>query len=200
MNGNVVFAAAMDVEEIAEIALRHRRAFDMPAGKAAPPRAVPFHLTLFAGTRKFPQRKVGGPALLRDVDALSGFESLDVEPREMTVIGLLAGVEIDAVGCAIREPFFLDVGDERDLIGDMVRCAAKNRRRLDVEELQIGEKRIRVHPCDFPRRFAGSARALLHLVFARVGVGGQMADVGDVHHVLHAIAIPFQRAAQRVLE
>ena len=49
-------------------------------------------------------------------------------------------------------------------------------------------------------RPAGAARALLHLVLAGVGVGRQMADVGDVHHVPDAIAVPSQHALQHVLE
>ena len=38
---NVVLAAAVDVEEVAQVLLRHRRALDVPAGKADAPGARP---------------------------------------------------------------------------------------------------------------------------------------------------------------
>ena len=40
----------------------------------------------------------------------------------------------------------------------------------------------------------------LHLVLAFVGIGSQMADVGDVNHVTHVVAIPFQRTAQQIFK
>src|SRR5439155_5346431 len=136
VNRDVVFAAAMDIEKIAEIELRHRRAFDMPTGKPASPWTVPFHLPLFAGRRNFPQREVGRMALLRDVNALACFEPLDVEPREIAVIGLRAGVEVDAIGRSVRESFLLEVGDERNLLRDVVGRTAEDRWIFDIEELE----------------------------------------------------------------
>src|SRR5438105_732343 len=102
MDGDVILPTAMDVEEIAEVALRHCRAFDVPTGKAATPRTVPFHLPLFGKRRKFPEREVGRVSLLPLIHAFAGFEPFDVEAREMTVIRLLARVEIDSVGRPIR--------------------------------------------------------------------------------------------------
>src|SRR5438105_12391480 len=81
MDGDMVFAAAMNVEIIAEILLRHRRALDMPAGKAHAPGARPLHLAPLASRGKFPQRKIGRMSLLSHLDALACFEARLVQPR-----------------------------------------------------------------------------------------------------------------------
>ncbi len=197
---DVVLAAAVDVEVVAEVLLRHRRALDVPAGEAPAPRAVPFHLPLLARGRELPQREVGRVALLAQVDAPAPFETGEIEAREMAVVGQAAGVEVDAVGGAVGVALRLDVGDELDLLGDVVGRAAEHRRRLEVQRLHVREERVGVHLRDLPRRLAGAARALLHLVLAGVGVGRQVADVGDVHHVPDAVAVPLEHALQQVLE
>ena len=152
------------------------------------------------GGREFPQREVGRMFLFPEVHALAGFLSLDVEPREVSVVRLLRGVEIDAVGGPISVAVLLDVGDEFDLLGDMVGRAAQHRRVLDVQQLHVGDESVGVEPGDFPCRLARAPRALLHLVLAGVGVRGEMADIGDVHHVPHAISVPLEHPLQHVLE
>src|SRR6185312_3915311 len=109
-----ILAAAMDVEEVAEVFLRHRRALDVPAGEADAPGAWPFHLALLARRRELPQREVGRRALVADIDALAGLEAGAVEPREIAVVGLPRRVEVDAVRRAIGVAARLEVGDERD--------------------------------------------------------------------------------------
>ena len=200
MHGNVIFAAAMDVEVVAQILLRHRRALDVPTGEADAPRARPFHLALLAGRGEFPQREVGGAFLFADVDAFAGFETRAVESRQISVAGLLAGVEIDAIRGAIREPVLLDIGNEIDLLGDVIGGAAEHRRALDVERRGIVEKILRVDLGDLPRGLTGAARPGFHLVLAGVGVAGQVSHVGDVHHVRDTVAVPLEHAPEHVLE
>ena len=123
-----------------------------------------------------------------------------VEPREIAVVRLPARVEIDAVRGAVRVAAPFEIGDERDLLGNVIGCARQHVGRHDVQRRDVVVERLRVQRGDFPRAAAGAARALLHLVFAGIGVGRQVADVGDVHHVPDAIAVPAQHALQRVLE
>ena len=75
-----VEAAAVDVERFAEQLLAHRGAFDVPAGSAVAPRAVPRRL---AGLGCFPQCEVGGVAFPLAaappspcIDSIERFESL----------------------------------------------------------------------------------------------------------------------------
>ena len=200
MDGDVVLAAAVDVEEVAQVFLRHRRALDVPAGKAPSPRAVPLHLALLARRRELPQREVRGQPLLAEFDALAGFEAVDVEAREVAVVVLLRRVEVHAVRRRVRVALALDVGDELDLLADVVGRAAEDRRVLDVQAGQVLEEVVGVELRDLPRGLAGAPRALLHLVFAGVGVRREVSDVGDVHHVAHRVSVPAQHALQHVLE
>ena len=172
----------------------------MPAGKTAAPRAIPFHLAHFTRGRKLPQREISRIAFLTDFDPFARFQAFDVEPRKMTIVGLPARVEVDPVRGSIRVTVLLEIDDERDLIGDVIGRATENRRTFDVQQVEIREECIGVERGDLPCRLAGAPRALLHLVFARVGVGDEMAHVGHVHHVRHAITVPFEHASQRVLE
>src|SRR5438477_7799056 len=128
----------------------------MPAGETPAPRALPFHLALLVRRRELPQREVGRVLLLAEIDALAGLEPSLVQAREVAVIGLLAGVEVDAVGSTICVAVFLDVGDELDLLADMVGGAAENRRLLDVERTHVIEERAGIKLGDFPRGLASA--------------------------------------------
>src|ERR1700694_6161752 len=95
MNRDVIFAAAMDVEKIAEVLLRHRRAFDVPTRKAGAPGTLPFHLPMFAGHGEFPEREVSNAFLLAKLDPLARFQSRLVEAGEGTISRLQACVVVD---------------------------------------------------------------------------------------------------------
>src|SRR6516165_12122455 len=59
---NQIETAAMNVESLAEFGLAHRRAFDVPARSAAPPRAVPAGHVL---ARRLPQHEVARVLFVR---------------------------------------------------------------------------------------------------------------------------------------
>ena len=64
---DVVDAAGVDVEAVAEVLGGHGRALDVPAGEAAAPRRVPLLLALHARRGELPEREVGRVALGLDV-------------------------------------------------------------------------------------------------------------------------------------
>ena len=138
--------------------------------------------------------------LFAQLDAPTCFQPLDVEPAEIAVVRLLRRIEIDAIRGPVRVAVLLEVDDEPDLLLDMIGRLAQDRRLLDVEAPHVDQERIGVELRDFPGGLARAPRALLHLVLACVGVGSEMADVGHVHHVPHAVAVPFENAPQRVHE
>src|SRR3546814_20208634 len=70
MNLAVVDASGVYVEGEAEQRLRHHRAFEVPAGRAAAPGRIPFHLSRTAWRGLAPERDVSGVALALDgIDA-----------------------------------------------------------------------------------------------------------------------------------
>ena len=72
--------------------------------------------------------------------------------------------------------------------------------RPDIEPLAVARELRNIEIRDFARRLALGARGLFDLVLAGVGVGGHVADVGDVHHVADIVAVELERAAQRIDE
>ncbi len=59
-----VEAAAVDVEHAVEVAVAHRRAFDVPAGAAGAERRLPARVGRVGGLRALPQREVARVALV----------------------------------------------------------------------------------------------------------------------------------------
>src|SRR3546814_1766216 len=54
--------------------------------------------------------------------------------------------------------------------------------------------------CDVPDTLGLRAGSCLHLVIARVGIGRQMANIGDVDDMGDIVTLPHQRPAQGVSE
>src|SRR4029450_11741246 len=84
-----VESAAVDVDRAAEVRADHRRAFDVPAGAAAAPWAVPPNHALIA---RLPQDEVGGvPLVGGDLDPRAGDHRLAVAAAEAAVGGIGGG-------------------------------------------------------------------------------------------------------------
>ena len=71
---------------------------------------------------------------------------------------------------------------------------------LDIELVEILEEDCLEVSGYLPDIFSGLPGFEFHLVFAHVLIGGQVADVGDIHHLAHFVAIIFESAPQDVRE
>ena len=101
---DVVLGAGVDVELVAEVLAGHGGALDVPAGKAAAPRAVPLHDVFRV---LLPEREVGRMALLGiDLDARAGLELLDRVAAQPAVAreggDVVIDVAVDDVGVPVR--------------------------------------------------------------------------------------------------
>ena len=195
----MIDAAGVDVEMVAQILTAHHRTFEVPAGRAAAPGAVPFHLTMLVGSAEAPDREVSGMTLARDAVDAALHRAFVARAGETAVVGDGTRVEVQAIGQTVA----MLVGDrfaERDHAGDMVGRQRKAGGVADVEVLQVRLECPRVMVCDGPDILAALLGCGLHLVIARVGVAGQMADVGDVDDMSQAIALPRQGPAERIGE
>ena len=112
----------------------------------------------------------------------------------------MACVEINAVRGAVGAAIGLDAADKINLFLDMVRGPAQDVRGEDVQRRDILPEGRGVFLGDLPGRHARAPRPLLHLVLTRIGVGDQVAHVGDIHHMPHVVAVVGQRAAQDVVK
>ena len=188
MREDQILPAAMDVEGLAEMPLRHRRAFEMPAGPAPPPRALPAGLV---GIRRLPEDEIGRVALVgRDFDPRAGDQLVPAVARQPAVIRHRRDREqhmpVGGIGVLPGDQLF----DHRDHPGDML-----GRPRLDTgferaERRHVGLKHRRVAPGDRIDRLARAARRLDDLVV----------DIGDVARIGDAaLAIDMtQQAVQHV--
>ena len=172
----------------------------MPAGEAASPRAVPFHLPLRVCRAKLPQREVCDAALLSEINALAALQARDVETGEVAIVAQARGVEVQAVVRAVRVTFFLDGGDGRDLLANVVGGAAPDVGGEDVEPVELFLEICGVTLGNFPSCQAGAPCASFHLVFAGVRVRGQVPHVGDVDDVVDLIAAVFEGAPEDVFK
>ena len=88
--------AAVDVERLAQDAAAHGRAFDMPAGPAFAPGAVPRGLARLGA---FPEGEIGGRTLSLGHLAPFALQAVERATAELAVFRIAADVEIDvAVG------------------------------------------------------------------------------------------------------
>ena len=167
----------------------------MPARRAFAPWGIPLHLPRFARGRLAPNGKVGGVAFAIDF----------VDPR-FAIFGDGAGqaaifwngrnIEIQTAVeyVAMRVGYaFAPFNHCVDIFGRFgVRGLA------DVQPFQIGLKIRLVKGGDIPCGLSLRCRRFLHLVIARVGVAGQMANIGDVDDMGELVALVGEHATQRV--
>ena len=188
----VVDAAGVDVERLAEVLRAHRGALDVPAGAAGAPRGVPLHVAVVLVPR-LPQREVADVVLgvLVVGDADRGAHAGAVEVRELAVVGVLRDGEVDRpVGRLVGVALLEELPDESDHLRDVVRRGRVDRGAFDAERVEVLEERFLVGRRVVAQRDAGLARAADRLVV----------HVREVHDVRDLEPRVFERAAQQVLE
>ena len=128
--------AAVDVEDLAEIALAHGRAFDVPARTAPAPGAVPARLL---GRGLLPEDEIGRVLLVRvDGDAGAGELVLEVAARELAVVGHRADIEQHLAAGLVGVAALDQRADERLHLGDIVGGARLDRRLEAAERGDVG--------------------------------------------------------------
>ena len=127
MYGNMVDAARVDIEGLAQKLFTHCSALYVPAGETHPPRAVPLHNVVCG--RFFPQREVGGmPFLLVYLHARAAFLLVEIYAGQLPVFGELFNGKINAVVRFVGEPLFQQRFDNFYHFGNIVRCLGRDGR------------------------------------------------------------------------
>ena len=182
MGEDVVDAAGVEVEARAEMAQRHRRALEVPAGEAlAPARGRPLQLAALAGG--LPEREVGRVALVGlDLAAMAGPQGVQRVPGQGTVVGERGDREVDVAGVAhvgvagVDQPL-----GEIDHVGDVLGRPREDVRREEIQEPGVGVEGGLVGVGDLGRRLVLQPGRDEHPVLAAVeSLVPEMADVGDV--------------------
>ena len=168
----------------------------MPARRAFAPWAIPFHLPRFARWRLPPNGKVSSVAFAIDFFDPT-FTILGFGAGQCAIMGDGGCVEIQAA----VEFVAMRVGNADGIIdhgGDIIGGNRPMRGLTNVQRLDIGPISFGIMSGDIPDRLGFFRRHFLHLVFACVGVVGQMANIGDVDDMGKLISLVRQHAAQGV--
>ena len=179
-----IFAAAVDVDLLAEVLDGHRGALDVPAGAALAPRAVPGGL---AGLGALPEREVDGALLLlAGLDAGAGEQRILRAVRELAVVLLGRHAVVHVGPLALRrrgdvgEALVDEAGDDLDHLRDFSRGVGVDVGGIDVEVAHV----VEVHVDELLDELVGgdleAVRALDDAVI----------DVGEVLDVLDGVAPP----------
>ena len=198
---DVVDAAGMDVEPLAEVFEGHRRALEVPAREALAPARRPLERALLAGG--LPQCEIGGVALVvldvargpvarpEIVERVARQFSVALERRD----GVVDVVVVGAVGVTpILEPL-----GEVEHLGDVLGRAREDVGGEDVDERLVGVERGLVRGCDIGGRLVLQARLHEHPVLPAIElVIAQVTDIGDVLDVEHFDTVIQQHAPDEI--
>ena len=192
MRKEIVDAARMQVERLAQILHGHRRTLDVPAGTPPAPRRIPSDRTVRRLPR-LPQGKVPDVLLVVLVRraAEPGLLVVKVDVRELAVARKLPDLEIDrTVFALVRDALLHQLRDERNHLGNVVRRRGIDLRRLDVELLKVSEERVLVRFRERGQRHTLRVRPANRLVV----------DVRQVHHLPDLHAVELDNASEDILE
>ena len=198
----VIYAAAVDVEVLAEVLHADAGALDVPTGVTHAPGGVPLQRLVLELALGEPEHEVVPVALvgvLLHALAHAHVEVVRVEVVEDVVLLELAGVEIHVAAGEIGVARVHQLLDDLYILVDAVGGGLHHVRRLDVQVRAIGKEGVRIELGDLHHALVLALGALEHLVLAGVGVRAQVADVRDVHHALDVIAQVAQVFFQHVL-
>ena len=194
--------AGVDVEPLAEVLHRHRRALDVPAGEAFTPRAVPSHEPVRA--RLLPEREVG-VELLPGVDlellAVSGPKLVERVARELPValegLNVVVDGPVHLVRVAVLDQPLGELEHLRDVVGRLRVLV----RALQAELRGVFEERACVLLDDLGRRQALIVDGELHAIASGVRrLVGHVTHVGDVEDLRDLVALELERPTEQVRE
>ena len=118
---------------------------------------------------------------------------------ENVVFFELGGIKVDVAALDIGIASIEQLRDDLDILVDAAGRGLDNVRPLDVELAAVVKEGIGIELGDLHDGLVLAAGALEHLVLALIGIGGQMADVGDVHDALDRIPGVTQILFQHIL-
>ena len=174
MGEHQIDAAAMNVERLAQIFARHRRAFDVPSRASAAPGRIP---TGQVRVRRLPQHEIHRAFLVgRDFDPRARDHLVQRTARQLAVIGLRRDIEQDMAIRHIGVAGGDQLPDHRHHLGDMI---GRPRRHGGCKAAQ----RRDIFLIDAPGLFRQRADGLPTLGGAGVDLVvhvGDVADIGDM--------------------
>ena len=163
----------------------------MPAGIAHAPGGIPLQGLIFKLGLGEPEDKVVPVPFVSVL--LHAFpdayrQILLVVVVEHIVAGQLGGIEVDVASGLIGVAGVQKSGDDLNILVNAAGGGLDGVRALDIELPAVVKEGVGVIPGDLHDGLVLPAGALEHLVLAGVGVGAQVAHIGDVHYPVHTVS------------
>src|SRR2546427_7804030 len=164
---DVVDAAGMQVEALAEVFRAHGRTLDVPSREAGSPRRRPRERPARLGL--LPEREVDRIALRRiHLAAHALLQRLADVSGELPVAGKALHREVDGAVDLVREPIRYELLDDRDHLGHVVGGAREVRSGKDPKAPLILMEGLLIELRDFLWRLALGERGRDDLVFTAI--------------------------------
>ena len=194
----VVHAAGVDVKPLAQVFVRHRRAFNVPTGKTLAPGAVPFDVAARLGG--FPKGKIAGIAFQRVGVGADAFQQVAAEiAGQFAVVGAAVDIKVDVAAGRVGGAVVHQGADHGQHFGDVMRGPGELVGGQYVQPGLVLPETVGVELGDFGDGFALGQRGQDHLVAAGFHQFlAHMPHVGDVLDVIDRVAVNGQDAADPV--
>ena len=163
----------------------------MPAGVTDTPGGIPLKLLILELGLCEPKNEVSLISLISvclNAIADADLKVLFVKVVEDIILFKLRGVKIDISACLVSISLFKKRLDHSDKFGNALGCGLGDRGLGDMKLFAIGKECVGVELSDLKHRLVLTARALKHLILARVTVTGEMSYVGDIHNARYVVA------------
>ena len=198
MGEHVVHAARVNVKPRAQIFMGHSGTFNVPAGEALTPGAVPFHIAPRLGS--LPQRKVPRVALQRVGVGPYAFQQVAAEvPRQLAVFGAAVDIKVNVAAGCVGGPVVQQRPHHRQHFGDMLRRPGKYMGGQDVHSFLIPPEAVGVELRDFRDGLALGQGGQNHFVAAGFyQFLPHMPHIGNVFDVIDLVAVRRQDAPDPV--
>ena len=200
---NVVDAAGVNIEMLAEIFHAHCGTFNMPARVAASPRRIPGHCLIFKLRFGEPKHKVIRVALVlidyrNRAASGTGFQFVKVQPCKLAVIRVSGYVKIKVSVCHIGMAVCLKLFDKLNHLCNMLSRLAFVIRAAYIQRINVFVKCFRIKFSNFENALVTLLGSLNHFIFAVVSIACKMADISYVHNVVYFIAEKSQRLIKHI--
>ena len=186
MRKDQVHPAAMQIDLLAQVSNRHRRALDVPARPSGPPRTLPLRLARF---RPLPQGEIHGVLFLHpNVRRLRRDHVLQCSTRQLPVTRHLTNAVVHVAARRIRHPLLNQPVDQIDHLRDLLGRPRMHIRRRDPQFPPLPHERR-----NLPLRQLRDRDPLLRRP------GDQfVVDIGEVIDEPNPSAPPLEESAQGV--
>ena len=202
MGEGVVDTAGMDVQVLAQMLHGNAGAFNMPTGVANAPGGIPFQRLVFKLRLGKPEDKVILIALigiLFHTFPYAGSQIFLIMVIEDIVLIQGRGIKIHIAAYEIGFAGVQKLLNHLDIAVDTVGGRLHHIGALDIQLVAIGKESIGIKARDVHNGLIFPLGSLDHFILAGIGIGCQMAHVGDVHNTLDIIAGIAKGLLQHVL-